>query len=238
MSEPRFSIVIPAYNEADRIHPTLDKLLAYFRARQCPFEILVIDDGSGDKTVEEVERRDEPELELIRLPSNRGKGAALRRGVAASRGNLVLIMDADLAIPIDELPRFESALSDGFDMACGSREHPGSRSLTRLPFHRVLMGKIFNWIVRSLRLSQSRDTQCGFKLFRGGPAREVFPLCQVNRFALDVEALLIARRLGYRIVEVPVSWRHVPVSRVHLLFDSVGMFLDVIRIRFTAWKDK
>jgi len=234
----RFSIVIPAYNEAQRIHSTLDKILAYFRNRGIPFEILVVDDGSGDTTVEEVELRGEPELGLVRLPSNRGKGAALRSGVAASRGDLVLITDADLAIPIEELSRFESALSAGFDLACGSREHSGSRSLTRLPFHRVLMGKTFNWIVRSMGLSQSRDTQCGFKLFRGEAAREVFPRCRVNRFAVDVEALLVARRLGYRIVEVPVSWRHVPVSRVHLLFDSAGMLLDVIRIRFHAWRSQ
>jgi glycosyltransferase involved in cell wall biosynthesis len=229
---PWLSIVVPAYNEATRIRNTLDKLLEYFRSDGRPFEILVVDDGSLDRTVEIVERGAEPELRVIRLSSNQGKGAAVRMGVAESTGALVLVSDADLAIPIEEFPQFEQWLEQGYDIACGSRGLPESRALSRLPVYRKRMGKLFNWMVRSLRLTKFRDTQCGFKLFQGAVAREVFSRSRVDRFAYDVEALRIAESLGYRIVEVPISWRHIPESRVHPFSDAMRMFVDLMRIRF------
>lgn len=232
MRTPWLSIVIPAYNEATRIRPTLDQLLSYFRSRGRPFEILVVDDGSRDQTVPVVERGAEPEVRIIRLSTNQGKGAAVRTGVAESKGELVLVSDADLAIPIEELTQFEQWLEQGFGIACGSRGLPESRALSRLPIYRKRMGKLFNWMVRTLQLTEFHDTQCGFKLFRGTVARDVFARCRVNRFAYDVEALGIAERLGYRMVEVPISWRHIPESRVHPVSDAARMLIDLLRIRF------
>lgn len=236
MSEPGLSVVIPAYNEATRIHPSLDQVLTYLRARRCSFEVLVADDGSSDGTVEEVRRRGEPEVRVLPASRNEGKGAAVRRGVFASRGELVLVTDADQAISIEEVARFEEYLENGFALACGSRGLLDSRALTPLPFFRVRLGKTFNWIVRIVGLSDFRDTQCGFKLFRGRVAREIFSRCRANGFAYDVESLYIARQLGYRIVEVPVPWRHVPESRVHPLYHAIDMLWEVIRIRVAAWR--
>jgi dolichyl-phosphate beta-glucosyltransferase len=238
LSTPWLSIVIPAYNEATRIRSTLDKLLNYFRSRDRPFEILVVDDGSSDQTVSVAEKGADPEVRVLSLPSNQGKGAAVRTGVAESRGELVLITDADLAIPIEEIPQFEQWLEQGFAVACGSRGLPESRALSRLPIYRKRMGKLFNWMVRCLQLTDSRDTQCGFKLFRGSVARDVFSRCRVNRFAYDVEALRIAERLGCRIAEVPISWRHIPESRVRPVSDAVRMLVDLLLIRARAWSDK
>jgi dolichyl-phosphate beta-glucosyltransferase len=238
LTTPWLSIVIPAYNEVVRIRPTLDKLLDYFRSRGRSFEIIVVDDGSSDQTTSVVKRGTDPEVRVLSLPSNQGKGAAVRTGVAESRGDLVLITDADLAIPIEEIPQFEKWLEQGFAVACGSRGLPESRALTRLPIYRKRMGKLFNWMVRTLKLTDSRDTQCGFKLFRGPVARDVFSRCRVNRFAYDVEALRIAQRLGCRIAEVPISWRHIPESRVRPVSDAVRMLVDLLRIRARAWSDK
>lgn len=232
VSTPWLSVVIPAYNEAARIESTLDELVSYFRRRERGFEILVVDDGSRDETAALVQQRPDPEITLLRLIANQGKGAAVRKGIGESRGELVLVTDADLAIPIEEFRQFEAWLASGYNIACGSRGLPESRALTRLPLYRKRMGKIFNWMVRSLRLTRFRDTQCGFKLFQGDVAREIFGRCRVNRFAYDVESLRLAEKLGYRVVEVPISWRHVPESRVHPVHDAAKMLIDVMRICF------
>lgn len=235
MSVPRTSVVIPAYNEASRIPPTLDRLLEFFRSGQKSFEILVVDDGSNDGTAKVVEERAEPEINVLRQESNRGKGAAVRRGVGESRGELVLVCDADLSIQIEHFTQFERWLDSGYSIACGSRGLPESRALTRLPGYRKRMGKTFNWMVRAIQLTRFKDTQCGFKLFKGVAARDIFSRCRVDRFAYDVESLRIAERLGYRIVEVPIAWSHVPESRVHPVHDAAQMFVDLVRIRFRTW---
>jgi dolichyl-phosphate beta-glucosyltransferase len=235
MTDPWLSVVIPAYNEAGRIQSTLDELLAYFRVMGKSFEVLVVDDGSRDRTAEEVERKSEPEVRVLRLARNKGKGAAVKRGVAVSRGEIVLLNDADSAFPIEQFERFRDRLDNGCDIAVGSRELPESSALTRLPFHRKRMGQTFNWLVRSMGLSHLKDTQCGFKLCRGSVVREVFSHCHINRFAFDVEWLYVARRLGYRVDEVPIAWRHVPVSRVHPVYDAARMLADIIRIRLRSW---
>jgi dolichyl-phosphate beta-glucosyltransferase len=232
------SVVIPAYNEAKRIHATLNSLIAYLRSRARPFEVLVVDDGSTDDTAGEVKGRPDPELKLIPCSVNQGKGAAVRRGVAASRGELILLSDADLATPIEELSRLEARLGDGVAVVCGSRGLPDSRIVARQPPYRELMGKTFNHIVRRLGLSDFRDTQCGFKLFRAAAARDIFSRCRVDGFAFDVEALYLARRLGYLAVELPVAWRHVPESRVHPLGDAARMLWDSLRIRLYAWTSR
>jgi len=232
MSDPWLSVVVPAYNEAARIQPTLDRIFNHLRRRGRPFEVLVVDDGSTDGTAERVDERAEPELRVIRSPRNEGKGAAVRRGVIASRGGLVLLTDADLSTPIEALERLEALLSEGAALVCGSRGLAASNIVEHQPFYRERMGKTFNRLVRLLGLTSFRDTQCGFKLFRGEAARDIFSRSRLNGFAFDVEVLYLARRLGYRALEVPVDWRHVPESRVHPLKDSARMLRDVIRLRF------
>ena len=231
MSSLWLSVVIPSYNESGRIDRTLDLVLDYLRRRQQPFELIVVDDGSTDGTADRVERRAEPEVRVMRLERNQGKGAAARCGVEASRGDYVLLTDADLSAPIEQLDRLEAALAAGYALACGSRGLPDSEILIRQPWYRELMGKIFNRLVRWLALSDFRDTQCGFKLFRAGAARDIFSRSSVDGFAFDVESLYLASKLGYPAVELPVPWRHVPESRVHAVKDSSRMLWDLIRIR-------
>ena len=235
MTAPWLSVVVPAFDEAERIAKTLDALVAYFEGYDQPFEILVVDDGSRDATRAIVETRQDDAVRVLRLPRNEGKGAAVRLGVAASLGERVLVSDADLAFPLSQFPRFHDRLVEGHEVVCGSRELPGSEALTPLPFHRRRMGQTFNWFVRTLGLTRSKDTQCGFKLFDGEAARDIFSRCRVNRFAFDVELLFVAARLSYKITEVPVAWRHVPESRVHPVIDACRMFADLLRIRLAAW---
>jgi dolichyl-phosphate beta-glucosyltransferase len=235
-ARPHLSIVIPAYNEAARIGSTLDRVLAYMRSRGRPFEILVVDDGSVDGTVEAVQRRGDSEVSVIPLASNQGKGAAVRRGVEQSRGEFILVTDADLATPIEDLERLEPSARNGHAVVCGSRALAESEIRVRQPFHRDRMGKIFNLIIRGLGLTTFHDTQCGFKLLRTREAQEIFSRSLIRRFAFDVELLYIARRLGFRTAEVPVSWQHVPESRVHAVFDSARMLWDVIALRLRAVK--
>jgi dolichyl-phosphate beta-glucosyltransferase len=234
-SRPNLSVVIPAYNEDARIHRTLDRVVPYLRARGLPFEILIVDDGSSDRTAASVESRPEPEIAVIRLGRNSGKGAAVRRGALASRGALMLLTDADLSAPIEELERLEAALARGADVACGSRGLRDSQIVQSQPVYRRQMGNIFNHILRLLGLTSLHDTQCGFKLFRGEASREVFSRCSIDGFAFDVECLYLAERLGYRVAEVPVAWAHVPESRVRLTADSAHMLADALRIRLAAW---
>jgi dolichyl-phosphate beta-glucosyltransferase len=233
MTAGGLSVVIPAYNEEARLPDTLDRVLAYLRSRGQPFEVLVVDDGSTDGTAAAVERRGDPEVKLIRLGVNQGKGAAVRRGMLESRGERVLLTDADLSAPLDELPRLEARLDD-YPIVCGSRGLADSRIVVRQPFFRHQMGKTFNRILRLLGLTAFRDTQCGFKLFRGDVAREVCARCRVNGFAYDVELLYLAERLGHRALELPIVWAHVPESRVQPIVDSARMLSDVVRLRLRA----
>jgi dolichyl-phosphate beta-glucosyltransferase len=225
------SVVIPAYNEASRLGESLGHLLSYLERRGRPFEVLVVDDGSADATVAvaaEYRHRGVWVLELVR---NRGKGAALRHGVVASSGRQVLLCDADMSTPIEELERLEPRLGDA-DLVLGSRSVPGARVEVHQPWHREWMGKVFNLLIRALGFGDFRDTQCGFKLLRGEAARALFPRLTIDRFAWDVELVWEARRLGLRVAEVGVEWRDSPASRVRPLRDAPQMFLDVLRVRF------
>ncbi len=225
-------MVIPAYNEAGRLGPTLDRVDAYLRARGTSHEILVVDDGSSDGTAELVRAHPAEGLRLVRQPENRGKGAALRRAVAESRGRRVLLSDADLSTPIEELEALAARLDAGADLALGSRAMEDSRVSVRQPFYRELMGKTFNRIIRLLGVRGVRDTQCGFKLLDGEVARRLFPRLVTERFAYDVELIWLARRAGYRVDEVGVAWVNSSDSRVHPVFDSWTMLEDVLLMRW------
>lgn len=240
----RLSVVIPAYNEASRIERTLDRSVAFLDARTDRdghnWEIIVADDGSRDHTGEIVKRyiksHGDARVRLVCLPENRGKGAALRAGVAASRGQRVLLMDADLATPIEELDTLARALDDGSKVAVGSRA-VGSSNVTRPQSAlRVLLGRAGNLWIRSLAVPGVHDTQCGFKLFDGDVARELFARCREDRFGIDIEALCLARRkLGLPIAEVGVRWEHQEGSKVKWK-DYVDVFVKVPRIVWSVFR--
>ncbi len=227
---PELSVVIPAYNEAERLPPTLARVVAYLEERGLDYEVVVVDDGSRDPTAEVAAAAAGDRVRLLRHPVNRGKGAALKTGVAATRGARVLLSDADLSTPIEDLERLAPHLGRA-ELVLGSRAVAGSRITQRQPFYRELMGKTFNLLIRLLGVRGLRDTQCGFKLIEGEVARALFRDLTVERFAYDVELVWLARRRGHRVVEVGVSWANSPVSTVHPVLDSLRMLRDVIRMR-------
>jgi dolichyl-phosphate beta-glucosyltransferase len=227
---PELSVVVPAYNEEVRLGVTLPTMLEYLQSSGRSYEILVVDDGSADATCGVVEAFAGRGVRALRFPRNRGKGAALRAGVLASRGEKVLLTDADLSTPITELERLEPHLESA-EMVFGSRAVEGARIDRPQPLFRQWMGKTFNFMIRVLVAGGIHDTQCGFKLLDGPSARAVFADLLLDGFAYDVELLWLARRRGLRVAEVGVEWNHSPDSKVHLLTDSARMALDILRIR-------
>ena len=236
MSAPPLSVVIPAYNETARLEPSLRRVIAYLQKHEPGGEILVVDDGSTDATPELVRdvARDFDQLRVIELGVNRGKGAAVREGMLAARGDHVLFTDADLATPIDELAKLRASLAAGYDIAIASRALPGAQIQVRQNMLRELIGRSFNAIVRSIGLSAFKDTQCGFKLFTREAAHDLFARATVDGFAFDVEVLLLARGT-YRVDEVPVVWLHVEESKVSRR-SGARAFVDLIKLRFTHRK--
>jgi dolichyl-phosphate beta-glucosyltransferase len=230
---PHLSIVIPAFNEEARLEPTLCSYLDYCRATGRTVEMVVVDDGSRDETSAIVEGLLEkyPELRLIRLAENRGKGYAVRSGVVNARGDLVLFADADGATPIAEVVRLEEAIAAGADVAIGSRVVDSHDVTIKARLYRRIMGRAFHRLVEALTVRNIRDTQCGFKLFRGPVAHELFSRMRMNGFSFDVEVLMMAQRRGYRVAEVPVNWTHQPGSKVDLVLDSARMARDLFIIR-------
>lgn len=233
---PHLSIVVPAYNEEARLPGTVGEMVAYCRGLSRPVEILIVDDGSSDSTAavaSELAAR-YPEVRLIRCRANRGKGYAVRTGVLEAVGSSVLFADADGATPISELKRLETALDAGADIAIGSRALAADDVLLQTRWYRRLIGRAFHCMVTLLGVRGFADTQCGFKLFRAASARAVFRRARIDRFAFDVEVLLLARALGYRVAEVPVSWTHKAGSRINLVMDSWRMLIDLVRIRWSV----
>lgn len=228
---PEVTIVIPAYNEQARIGVTLDRTLQYLTRHHPQAEVLVVDDGSADDTIGVVESANDPRVRVLKQPRNRGKGAAVRRGMLEARAPYVLFMDADMSTPIEELAPFLQRAKSGDDVVIGSRGLDDSDVRLRQPRLRELMGRTFNGIVRAFAFGGIHDTQCGFKLFTRRAAQEIFSRTTLDGFAFDVEVLMIARELGMRIREVPVVWYHAPNSKVSPVKDATRMFADVIRLR-------
>lgn len=228
------TIVVAAYNEENRLIPSLLAIRDYCMNKKLEYEIIVVDDGSTDKTravaTEQIPRI--PNLNVIGYDVNRGKGYALRTGVLASKGDEVLLTDADLSTPIEELPKLSDLLHNNVcDIAIGSRALALSRILKKQPWWRQGMGKMFNKIVKTIVVDGFDDTQCGFKLFTGESARTLFREARVNRFAYDVEILALAKKHGYRVREVPIVWINSPQSKVNPVIDSMQMFFDLLKIR-------
>lgn len=233
--DPFLSIVVPAHNEAARLPVSLPRLHAFVQT--CPFvsEVLVVDSGSNDSTAE-VFRRITSGWDGFHLVSvdRPGKGLAVRAGMRAARGTYRFICDADLSMPIEEVPRFLPPALTGVDIAIASREAPGAVRFNE-PAYRHLVGRAFNQLVRWLAIPEIQDTQCGFKCFRAEAAEDLFGVQRLEGWTFDVEVLYIALRRGYRVVEIPIPWTHHPGSRVRVVRDSIGMFLDLFRIR-RAWR--
>jgi dolichyl-phosphate beta-glucosyltransferase len=228
------SIVIPCYNEQDRLPATIDAIERYMAERGLEYELILADDGSRDGTPAVIAKamQGAPQVRTVRLPHNRGKGRALAEGVAVSTGDLVLVTDADLSTPIEELTKLEARIDAGAGVAIASRSIKGAQIVIAQPAYRMLMGKTFNLIVQALLLPGLWDTQCGFKLFRGDLARTVFAEMKTEGFGYDPEALYLAKRRGERIAEVPVVWRHSAPTKVAAVWSSIDMFKDVIKTRF------
>jgi len=240
---PRLSVIVPAYNEARRIAPTLSGIEAFLVDEDFDFEVLLVDDGSSDHTVEVARAAWKGEgLATLRQPANQGKGAAIRRGMLEARGEWRLFTDADNSTPIEELDKLWPLTrarggERAYDVCVGSRALPESALETRQPFYREWMGRTFNLLVRALVLGGIHDTQCGFKLFSRTAAEAIFPRQQLGGWAFDVECLLLARGLGFRIAEVPVRWIDSPASRLNPLSDSARMFGDLLRLRGVYGRD-
>lgn len=240
---PFLSIVIPAYNEEQRLPHTLEAIGAYLAHQPFAAEVIVADDGSSDATAALAERC--PGVRVLRL-DHRGKGFAVRAGALAAQGDYILLCDADLATPIEEWQKLWDALADGYDVVIGSREGLGAERLGE-PWHRHVMGRIFNWIVQVIALRGIQDTQCGFKALHQAAAADLFqrvriygddapPVQGAAVTAYDVELLFLARRCGYRIAEVPVIWHYGVETKVDPLRDSLRNLRDVLRVRWNDWR--
>jgi dolichyl-phosphate beta-glucosyltransferase len=229
------SVVIPAYNEEERLGGGLAEVLAYLGQQTPEYELIVVDDGSRDGTAALVEAAvaNEPRARLIAYQPNRGKGHAVRTGVLASHGDPVIFMDADLSTPLTEIPRIlEVMRARDADIVIGSRGLPEADIRQKPPLGRRIASRIFDGIKhRLVGLRGLRDTQCGFKAFRGGIARQLFALSRVERFMFDVEVLYLAERAGLAIVEYPVAWADMPGSKVRFIEGVINMFRDLGRIR-------
>jgi dolichyl-phosphate beta-glucosyltransferase len=236
---PELSIVIPAFNEEARLSETLRRIAAYGRARGREAEVLVVDDGSSDRTaaIAESFRPEIPALRLLSNGINRGKGFSIRHGMLEARGRIVLFTDADLSAPIEEADKLIAAL-DAHEVAIGSRALDRSLNAVHESLFREFAGIVFNMIVRLVLRLPFVDTQCGFKAFRREPCRILFEQQRIERFGFDPELLYLARRHGLRAAEIPVRWAHSPVTKVHMLRDSIQMFLDVFTIRWNALRGR
>lgn len=232
---PHLSIVVPAHNEELRLAASLSRVLEFLHQQPYSWEVLVVENGSRDRTAEIAEQfaRSQPALRVLREPQ-RGKGLAVRRGMLEAGGDYRFICDADLSMPIDQVNRFLPPALLEYDIAIASREAPGAVRYHE-PLYRHWVGRVFNLIVRLLAVPGFQDTQCGFKCFHGETAKALFPLQRLQGWTFDVELLFIAVRRGYRVVEVPIPWYYIPGSRVSLLRDSTAMFADLFRIR-SNWR--
>jgi dolichyl-phosphate beta-glucosyltransferase len=232
---PQLSIIIPSFNEETRLPATLDRIAAYIRTIHQNTEVIVVDDGSTDRTaaVAESFREQIPQLRVLSNATNRGKGFSVRHGSLEARGEITLFTDADLSAPIEEADKLLAALKT-CDVAIGSRAMNRKLIGVRESLFREFAGIIFNKIVRLILRLPFVDTQCGFKAFRRGPCRIIFEQQTIERFGFDPELLYLARHHGLSTVEVPVRWSHSPATKVSMMRDSVQMFLDVLIIRWNA----
>ncbi len=233
MAHPQLSIVIPAYNEGARIEKTLRRVMECVSERGWDAEVLVVDDGSSDRTPEIVTRWMEryPRLHLVQNPGNRGKGYSVRNGLLQAAGEIVMFTDADLSAPMEEAEGLIAAIAGGADVAIGSRWVDRTRQTIHQPMYRQIFGRCFNWITRTVMGLPFKDTQCGFKAFKREAAQVIFRLQTIERWGFDPEILFIAQKLKYVIAEVSVTWGHDERSRMSYLRDGMKMLEEMAVIR-------
>lgn len=227
---PFLSVILPVHNEERRLPPSLTKLTAFLSAQPYPSEVIVVENGSADRTYALAQEfaAQEERVRVLREEA-RGKGLAVRAGMLAARGEYRMFADIDFSMPVEEIARFLPPCLDAA-VSIASREAPGAVRYQE-PEYRHLVGRVFNTVVRLAVLPGLQDTQCGFKCFRRDVAERVFPLQTITGWTFDVEVLAAARRMGYTIVEVPVPWHFNADSKVRVLNDSLTMALDLLRIR-------
>ncbi|MDE1156573.1 MAG: glycosyltransferase family 2 protein [Acidobacteriaceae bacterium] len=237
---PRLSIVIPAYNEAARIEGTLERVVGCIAKRSWDAEVIVVDDGSSDQTVDVVRYWMENHacVKLVQNPGNRGKGFSVRNGLLQAGGEIVMFTDADLSAPIEEAVRLMDALEAGADVAIGSRWLDKQKQIVHQPLYRRFFGRCFNYVTRRVMGLPYKDTQCGFKAFKHDAAQVIFRLQTIERWGFDPEILFIARKLRYKIVEVPVTWGHDERSRISYLKDGMKMLEEMAQIRTNSLRGK
>ncbi len=233
MSNPFLSIVIPAHNEESRLPPSLAQIDAFLRTQPFDAEVIIVENGSGDRTYEVALdcARAYPNLRVIQSPDNlRGKGLAVKQGMLAATGDWRFICDADLSMRIDELVKFLPPQSDGYDIVIASREAPGAVRVDE-PEYRHIMGRVATFIIKVAAISDYEDTQCGFKMFSGKVAEDLFAVQRMNGIGFDVELLFIAKRRGYRVKEMPITWHYDPYSTMRLWDDSMNLLREIWDIR-------
>ena len=231
---PTYSIIIPAYNEGQRITASLDKVLAYIGQQGWNAEVIVVDDGSRDDTPNIVRgyTQRHPAVRMLQNPGNRGKGYSVRHGMLNARGDLLLFSDADLSSPISEASKLFAALAQGAEVAIGSRWLRSELQTERQPFYRQLFGRVFNLHLRLLLGLQFKDTQCGFKAFTSRAAQMLFPQQKIERWGFDPELLFLARKFGLPVREVAVEWAHDNRSKISYLKDGLHMGVETLRVRW------
>jgi|SRR5205085_580910 len=232
----RYSIVIPAYNESERITAGLDKILAHVQKKGWDAEILVVNDGSRDRTAEIVTSYSlrHSAVRLLENPGNRGKGYSVRNGMLNSEGEILLFTDADLSAPIYEAEKLFDALRDGAEVAIGSRWLNRKLQIERQPLYRQLFGRVFNLLLRVILNLKEKDTQCGFKAFTRRAAEAIFPRQHIERWGFDPEILFLSKKLGLKVAEVPVEWAHDDRSKINPLTDGMRMFMEMLKVRWNS----
>jgi dolichyl-phosphate beta-glucosyltransferase len=231
---------MPAYNEGARIGASLEKVLAYISGQGWDAELIVVNDGSRDNTVDIVQgfAKQIPRLRLLENPGNRGKGYSVRNGMLHASGKVLLFTDADLSSPIEESQKLFAAIERGADVAIGSRWLQSHLQTERQPLYRQLFGRIFNLMLRITLGLMFKDTQCGFKAFTREAAQKLFPRQQIERWGFDPELLFLAKKLRLKVAEVPVAWGHSGGTRISPLRDGLRMFLEMLKIRWNALSGK
>ncbi|HEX2928489.1 MAG TPA: dolichyl-phosphate beta-glucosyltransferase [Candidatus Binatia bacterium] len=232
-SKPIVSLIIPAYNEEKRIGKSLEQILCFCNAQDYPYEVLVVDDGSTDDTVAFVRRRfgDVQQLRIFPQPERRGKGAAVQQGMLQGGGEYLFFSDADLSVPIEALPAFLAELKNNAAIAISSRRAPGAVIEIHQPYLRELMGRIFTALSNLVLGLRHSDATCGFKGFRRDIARELFTRQRLHNWSFDCELLYLAALKGYRVSEIPVTWRNDRATKVRLWKDVIASFLGLLSIR-------
>lgn len=235
MVTQNLSVVVPCFNEGKTIYENILKINAYLKERILSFEIIAVNDGSLDNTLTELQKIQEKiPIKIVNATENSGKGKAVRDGIlsASDESEIVMFLDADLGIPIEELKKFLEELEKGADIVIASRFVPGLKVTQPVLWYRKIMEKVFR-ILRKLILNSWKieDTQCGFKVFRKSIAKKIFAMATIERFAFDSEIIFIAKKLGYKIKELPITLQNPKASSVRIMFDPINMFFALIKIR-------